>query len=99
MATRFYFEPTIAAAVNPNFDAGWEQNAQAVRRALRYKNTIAVATALANSSAITVPITTTQDILCYQFVSEPLLAQRIIGTCSFVMRCLESATTANVTLA
>jgi hypothetical protein len=99
MATRFYFEPTIAAAVNPAFDAGWEQTGQAVRRAMRYKATVAALTALTDSAAITVPITTTQDILCYQFVSAPMPPRRIIGTCSFVMRCLESATTANVNLA
>ncbi len=99
MATRFYFEPTIAAAVSPSFDAGWEQTGQVVRRALPYKAEVSVLTAFADSTAITVPITTTQDILCYQFVSVPLLPRRIIGTCSFVMRCLESSTNANVTLA
>lgn len=99
MSTRLYFEPTIAAAVNPAFDAGWEQSGQAVRRAMRHKTRIDVATAFADSLAITVPITTTQDILCYQFVSEPIPPQQIIGTASFVMRFLESAISANVTLA
>lgn len=99
MATRFYLETTIAAAVNPAFDAGWEQTGQAIRRAMRQKLSLGVVTALGSSGSITVPITTTKDILCYQFVSDPIRPRIVTGSCSFVMNCLESATTANVNLA
>lgn len=99
MSTRFYLEPTTAATVSPSFDAGWEQTGQAVRRKLIRKTTVASLTALADSATITVPITTTQDILCAQFVSDPIPTQRVIGTFSFINRVFESATTANVSLA
>ena len=59
-------------------------------------------TTLANSSAITVPITTTQDILCFQFTSNQIFKPIKLDTsCTFslVFRCLESATTANCFLA
>lgn len=100
MATRFYLPASGTPAVSPAFDAGWEQTAQAVRRPLQLKLRLSSTTALTNSTAITVPITTTQDILCAQFVSDPLPPQRLMaGTFSTVQRALESATTANVTLA
>lgn len=101
MATRFYFPATGSGtpSVSPSFDAGWEQTGQAVRLVLQRKTELSTRTTLANTSTITVPITTTQDILCAQFVSDPIPAQRIIGTVSLVDRVLESATTANVTLA
>lgn len=100
MATRFYFDATGTPAVSPAFDAGWEQTAQAVRRTLSRKALLSATTALTNSTAITVPITTTQDILCAQFVSAPIPPQRLMaGTVSLVMRALQSAATANCTLA
>jgi len=100
MATRFYFSSTGSPTVSPAFDAGWEQTAQAVRRQMPRKSLLSATTALTNSTAITVPITTTQDILCAQFVSDPLPPTRLMaGTFSTVQRALESATTANVTLA
>lgn len=103
MATRFYFpaEGSGAPAVSPAFDAGWEQTGQATRLKLVYKNTPSVVSALADNGTRTVPITTTQDILCNQFVSDPLNAQIIDTGCLFslIIRVLESATTANVTLA
>jgi len=100
MATRFYLEPTIAiAGILPAFDGGWEQTGQALRRALEPKRNVQVLSLLADSSAITVPITTSQDILAYQFISDPLPAQRLIGTVSFAMRFLEASTNANVNLA
>jgi hypothetical protein len=57
---------------------------------------------LTDSTAITVPITTTQDYLCYQFVSdEVFLPVRITAqdVFSLVIRGLENATTSNVFLA
>lgn len=58
-----------------------------------------VLSALADSTTITVPITTTQDILCRQFVGPSMPAVNLIGTFSLVVRAIESAITANVTLA
>ncbi len=103
MATRFYFpiEGSGAPAVSPAFDGGWEQTGQATRLKLQNKATLSSKSVLANTGTRTVPITTTQDILCNQFVSDPISAQLIDITCLFslVIRVLESATTANVTLA
>lgn len=55
-------------------------------------------TVLADNS-LTIPITTTQDILCRQYVSDPLPAQTITGTFSLVVRCVETDANANATLA
>lgn len=102
MATRFFLQATGSAAVSPSFDAGWEQTGQAVRLPMPRKNTMSVRTTLADSTAVTVPITTTQDILGYQFVSdEVFLPVRITAqdVLSMVIRGLENATTNNVFLA
>jgi hypothetical protein len=104
MATRFYFQASgsILTANNPGFDANWEQTGQAVRLPLDMKSEQGIQTTLANSTTITVPITTTQDILCYQFVSNQVFQPVKLDTSitfSIVMRFLESATTANVTIA
>jgi hypothetical protein len=101
MAERFYFpvEGSGTPNISPAFDAGWEQNGQAGRLILVPKFQVSVPSTIASSATKTVPITTTQDILGNQWVSGPIPAQRIQGTLSFSMRFLESATTANVTLA
>lgn len=102
MATRFHFQASGSTAVNPAFDAGWEQTGQAVRLPLVLNNEITVLTTLANSTAVTVPITTTQQILCYQFVSDRVFPPVRLGTdvlFSMVIRGLENATTNNVFLA
>lgn len=104
MATRFYFHSSgsIATPNNPGFDANWEQTGQAIRLPMDVKTGQGPTTALTNSSAITVPITTTQDILCYQFTSNKIFKPIKLDTSilfSIVMRFLESATTANVTIA
>jgi hypothetical protein len=102
MATRFYFQASGAPNISPAFDAGWEQTGQAVRLPMPRKLTLSAATALTNSSAITVPVTTTQDILAYQFISDDIFlpvqitAQDVF---SMVIRGLENATTNNVFLA
>lgn len=102
-ATRFYFpaEGSGTPSVSPGFDAGWEQTGQATRLKLLYKPTISSLSTLADNGTRTVPITTTQDILCNQFVSDPIPAQLIDTSCtvSAIIRVLESAATANVTLA
>lgn len=102
-ATRFYFpaEGSGAPNISPAFDAGWEQTGQATRLKLLYKKTLSVLSTLADTGTRTVPITTTQDILCNQFVSDPIPAQRIDTSCLFslVIRVVESNIAANVTLA
>lgn len=102
-ATRFYLpaEGSGAPNISPAFDAGWEQTGQATRLKLLYKPKLTTLSALADTGTRTVPITTTQDILCNQFISDGIPAQRIGTDCTFsaVIRVLESAATANVTLA
>lgn len=102
MATRFYFQASGSPAVSPAFDANWEQTGQATRLPLEAKNEISAVTALASSSSITVPITTTQQILCYQFISNRIFKPVRLDasvTFSMVIRTTESATSANVFLA
>lgn len=102
MATRFYFQSSGSPAVSPAFDAGWEQTGQAVRLPMDVNTQAGPVTALANSSAVTVPITTTQQILGYQFVSNQIFLPVRLPTSvtfSMVIRGLENATTNNVFLA
>src|SRR3954464_2529597 len=102
-ATRFYFpaEGSGAPNISPAFDAGWEQTGQGTRLKLLYKQNLSTLSTIANNGTRTIPITTTQDILCNQFVSDPIPSQRLDTSCLFscVVRVLESASTANVTLA
>jgi len=99
MASRFWLVDQGTPPISPAFDAGWEQTGQADRKRLLLKRKSESIVALANSTNITVPITTTQDILCRQFISDPFVSVSLVGTVSLVIRCSESATTANVTLA
>jgi hypothetical protein len=102
-ATRFYFpaEGSGTPNISPTFDAGWEQTGQATRLKLLYKKNLSSLSTLADNGTRTVPITTTQDILCNQFVSDPIPPQQIDTSCtlSSVIRVLASATTENCTLA
>jgi len=98
-ATRFHLVSAGASPITPAFDAGWEQNGQADRVRMVRDRLESTKVALANSTTITVPITTTQDILCRQFIGDSMPAVNMIGTFSLVVRAFESATTANVTLA
>ena len=102
-ATRFYLpaEGSGAPSVSPAFDAGWEQTAQATRLKLLNKLNLSALSTLTDTGTRTVPITTSQDILCNQFVSDPLPPQRFLTdtTVSAVIRVLASATTENATLA
>lgn len=104
MASRFYLHASGSqpAPTNPAFDAGWEQTGQATRLPMDLKLRLQAATALTNSSAITVPITTTQQILAYQFTSRQVFRPVRLDasvTFSMVIRGLENATTNNVFLA
>lgn len=99
MATRFYFDDTIAPLISPAFDAGWEQIGAANRRFSPRKGLVSSLSTLTNK-VDTVPITTTQQILSRQYLTEPIpYPVRISGTFSMVLRTLESATTANAFLA
>lgn len=98
MPTRFYFSTTAYSTNSPAYGPGWEQTGEAARYQLIYKKNLAVGIAASNEQ-VTVPITTTQDILNFQCVSVPIPPQRIIGTFSVVIRCSENATTDNATLA
>lgn len=98
MALRFALSNQGAAPVSPAVDAGWEQTA-VTRYLMLPKYRCVSAVALANAGAVTVPITTTQDIVGFQFVGPPMLARRLTGTFSLVVRVFENATTNNVTLA
>ena len=104
MASRFYFHSSGSqpAPTNPAFDAGWEQTGQAVRLPMDLKAMQGPQTALTNSSAITVPITTVQQILAYQFTSNQIFLPVQLDASvlfSMVLRGLENATTNNVFLA
>lgn len=101
MATRFYLpaEGSGVPVVSPAFNAGWEQTAQATRLKLLRKTSLSTLSTLADTGTRTIPITTTQDILCNQFVSDPIPAQNITGTVSYVSRVVEASTNGNATLA
>lgn len=96
MATRFYFDPSIAPPVSPAYAAGWGQTGSATRGTLVRKNNKGASTALADLSAITVPITTTQSILAVQFISEPITArQSVVGAISGVIKSVVSTNSVN----
>jgi hypothetical protein len=99
MASRFFLTNAGAAPVTPAFDGGWEQTGQADRVLLLPTRQTVTLQALADGTAITVPITTTQDLLCRQFVSGPLPPQNLFGTIGLVIRVFENAVSNNVTLA
>ena len=99
MATRFYFDNDAASPLpSLAFSSGWEQTGQADRRFSPRKVMSNNTSALANSTAITVPITTTQQILNRQYVTEPIPYKTYLAGRSFsmVIRGQENATTNNV---
>ena len=63
MPTRFHFPSSGTPGISPAFDVGWEQTGQAVRLWMPRAKLDSAVTAKTNSSAITVPNTTTQQIL------------------------------------
>jgi hypothetical protein len=102
--TRLYIQSTgsIASPTNPAFDAGWEQTGSVVRRPMVKKGKALTNTALTDSAAITIPITTTQQICAWQGTSDEIFKPVRIGAdCLFsmVIRCSENATTNNAFLA
>lgn len=101
MATRFYMGSTATPNISPSFDANWEQTGQAVRRILFYKPTISTQEALTTSTAVTIPVTTTQDILVTQFIGPPMqpISFDARNFSMVVGKCGENATTNNAHLA
>lgn len=105
MATRLYLHSSGSqpAPTNPAYNAGWEQTGEATRRPMTVKSLMAAGsgTTLTTSANITVPITTSQQILSFQFTSlEVFRPVRLNAdvTWSGVLRCSENATTNNVTI-
>ena len=102
MPTRFYFGSVATPAVSPPFNVAWEQTGQAVRRKLFYKPTIATQEAL-TTFTVTVPNTTSQDILVAQLVSDPfptpVRLRSVSGVDAYfwlvVSKCLESDSLCN----
>jgi len=102
MATRYYLDSVATPAISPAFDSNWEQTGQAVRLKLRYKKTLDATSALTTSTSVTVPITTTQDILIAQFISDPFGNSINLDARNFSMvigKCSEDANTTNAHLA
>ena len=87
---------------NPAFAqaGGWDQTGQAVRLPMDVVALCGPRTALTNSTAVTIPITTTQQILCYQFVSNQIFAPTRFTSSRFqmIIRGLENANTNNAFL-
>jgi hypothetical protein len=98
MPTRFYFPGASppSVSISPTYDAGWEQTGEAIRTKLVRKNDWIETSA--TTSARTIPITTTQDILNYQLISEPMRAQYFSGTISLVVGCSTNDITTACTL-
>lgn len=97
MATRFYLGTYDTAPdgglVAPTFDASWEQTTSAVRSRMRpfKRNSAFASLTIAESST-----SGTFDFLFRQYISDPLNAGSITGTVKGIIRCLESATDADM---
>lgn len=100
MPTRFYLPDSTAGAPNisPNADSQWEQTGEMDRVILYTKANHGPVTTLTNKT-VTVPITTTQQIVARQYIGPPMYPKRITGTVSMVIRCSENANTNNAHLA
>lgn len=104
MLVRFYMQSSGTPDISPAFDAAWEQTGQAVRRWLVPKLASDDAVTALTDVTVTVPITTTQNILAGQFVSRPFVRQRALWNAvstegiKLIVRVSESATTANAHL-
>lgn len=96
--TRFYLASSGSTTLTPAFSAGWEQTGEAVRLPLVRKGS-GIVSALTDFT-VTIPITTTQDILVAQFISEPLPAASVISlNMSGIVRCVEANAGGNCFLA
>jgi hypothetical protein len=87
MVTRFYLQAvdTDTLALTP--DAGWEL----ITSILRYKmNTTKINKAFSTKGVAETSVSGVYDVIIAQFVSPPLAAQTITGTCKGIIRALES---------
>lgn len=100
MAKRFYLPNTGTAVISPSFNGAWEQTGQADRIMMVNKLTQSVLDPLTDKT-VTVPITTSQQILVRQFVSEPLEAQVFpsVNQIDIYIKVSEDAVTTNANLA
>jgi hypothetical protein len=102
MPTRFYLQSSGTTVVSPAFNGAWEQTGQAVRVPLVRKSHLSATTPLTDSAAVTIPITTVQQVLAYQCVGAAVFQPAFLDasvTYSLVVRCSEAATTNNAFLA
>lgn len=107
MATRFYLgsvDGTNDISPTLGLGGGWDNTSSATRRGLYFANKIPASEAMANTS-VTIPITTTQNILSVQFVSPPLRSTTFTGPgiasnndIRLIVRASQSATTDNASL-
>ena len=97
MVTRLYFPGTEPSAVNPAFDAGWEDNTEGVRRRLE---DVKGADAIAAGSTITLLEDVVRDELDRQYVSDPMDAGNVftsaVTTVQMQLMVREFAVTDNV---
>lgn len=89
MATRFHFLASTAPSISPAFDAGWDVTASAVRRSMILKGTASLAEALADQT-ISIPTTTTQQVLFRQYISQVFHPTNLTGSITMVVRVLET---------
>jgi hypothetical protein len=93
--TRIYFPGSGTAAVSPAFDGAWEVTSSNFRRPCA---TFPTGTAFADSNRPTTSADP-EDVLCGQFVSEPIQAQTITGTVKGQCLCRAQAAALNLNLA
>lgn len=96
MATRFYLADQGTPAQSPSPSASWNLTTGFDRKLMLMKSQQSSIVTIA-AVTTTVPITTTQEILQRQWISQPIPPQLFLGTLSCSVQCLESAATANVT--
>jgi hypothetical protein len=96
--TTWHLPSSGASPVSVAYSAAWNQTGEADSLRMPAKFFEDVLTPLTDKT-VTVPITTTQTILCRQYISDPLPPQRLmLNNESTVVRCSESATTVNAQL-
>lgn len=87
MVTRFYLPVNGTPAISPAFSASWEETASATRlMTYPYRSSTTIAT-----TAVTHVNAAVNDVLAFQYVSEPIEAATISGTIKGIIRVLESA--------
>lgn len=96
MATRFYLQNSIAADISPAFSTEWTGTTSADRL---WCDTEKCRTAMANKTVTMLGGSGAEFELARMYVSDPLQEQDISGTVKGQIRCVESLTTNNATVA